>query len=786
VLGQSLVAQKTLDLPAGDSTIDLPVTADWGAGAYATVILHRPMETKRKRMPSRALGLVWIKRNLSDAALNVTIGGPKKVRSGGTVTLPISVAGGTPDEPAFVTVAAVDTGILNLTGFKAPNPSKVLEGQTKLGAEIRDLYGRLIDGMSAEAGSFRTGGDAGGGPQMQGPPPVEATVALFSGIVAVDGDGNAQVTFDLPPFNGSVRLMAVAWNGAQIGHGTRDMTVRDPVALTLGAPRFLTLGDTTKLRVDAHNVEGPSGDYRVTVRSALDGAPARDVLTKTVTLAPNARQAIVVPFAPRDVGLTTVTVTVAGPNGIAVTRDLTFDVKPAAGDIKRHLVLRLGEGESITLSADLFADMIARDAQVGVSVGPAAQFDVPGLLASLDRYPYGCTEQTISRALPLLYANALSADGGLATDNELGPRIERAIARVLARQDSSGAFGIWSPYGSNLWLTAYAADFLSRAREAGYAISERAFAQTLDRLANYVGYTQEVRDGGAELSYALYVLARHKRAAAGTLRYFAETRLSDFQSAAAKAQLGAALAMIGDTDRARRVFANAAARATATTDKAPREDFGSAIRDAAAVVALAAEARMLSDVGTALDQLKAALAKRPALSTQDQAWAVRAAAALSTQASDVQLDVGGTPHTGALTRMFTHASLSDGAVTIRNTGPATDLIVTTTGSAKTPEPAAANGFAIERAYYTLDGKPIDLASARGGQSTVQQTERMVVVLTVRPEERTGRLLLVDRLPAGLEIENPRLVDGGSISALSWLTSPVQPVHTEFRDDRFVA
>ena len=48
------------------------------------------------------------------------------------------------------------------------------------------------------------------------------------------------------------------------------------------------------------------------------------------------------------------------------------------------------------------------------------------------------------------------------------------------------------------------------------------------------------------------------------------------------------------------------------------------------------------------------------------------------------------------------------------------------------------------------------------------------------------MLLVDRLPAGLEIENPRLVDSGDIKALDWLKTTVQPEHTEFRDDRFVA
>ena len=108
------------------------------------------------------------------------------------------------------------------------------------------------------------------------------------------------------------------------------------------------------------------------------------------------------------------------------------------------------------------------------------------------------------------------------------------------------------------------------------------------------------------------------------------------------------------------------------------------------------------------------------------------------------------------------------------------------GAALTPEPPVSKGFTIERAYYTLDGKPVDLKSATGGSSQVKQNERFVVVVKVSSPDTGGRILLVDRLPAGLEIENPRIVDSGDIKSLSWLKTTVQPEHTDFRDARFVA
>ncbi len=104
----------------------------------------------------------------------------------------------------------------------------------------------------------------------------------------------------------------------------------------------------------------------------------------------------------------------------------------------------------------------------------------------------------------------------------------------------------------------------------------------------------------------------------------------------------------------------------------------------------------------------------------------------------------------------------------------------------TPEPAVSKGFTVTRTYYTLDGRQVELGSATGGKASLEQNERLVAVVKVETKEAGGRVLLVDRLPSGLEIENPKLVQSGDIKSLAWLAGTVTPEHTEFRDDRFVA
>jgi len=791
VMSSGLASTQEVDLAAGGGEVPIRVSGDWSPGAYVTVMLYRPMDEKAKRMPSRALGLRWLAVDQAPRILNVRMDAPEKVKSGSTLTVPIKVAGLAAGEEARITVAATDVGILNLTRFEVPKPQDWFFGQRRLGSEIRDVYGRLIDGMRAERGRLRSGGDGGAdGLSVQGSPPVEATLALFSGIIKVGADGTAQVEFQLPDFNGTVRLSAVAWSGDKVGSASKDVIVRDPVALTVSAPRFLTLGDKARLELALHNVEGAAGSYTVTGQYEQEpGAQSQAGFERQVALKAGERKREAFQLDAAEVGLTTLAVRVTGPNGIDVKRRLTFDVKVPAGDIRRLSVSQLkANGGKVTLSRDLFQDLIPRRSRATITVGPTASLDVPGILASLDRYPYGCAEQTTSRALPLLYVNDVARRMGLASDAGLRERIDGAIARVLEMQDSSGAFGTWGPSDGDMWLTSYVTDFLTRAKEAGFVVRQPRFNQALDRLQNYISYAQDFESGGEGRAYALYVLARNGRAPVGELRYYVDTRLDRFSTPLAQAQLGAALSMLGDKARAEKALQAALKSIAEKDDGVTRRDYGTGVRDGAALITLASETGLAkAEVPRLVDVVAKAYRAKAYTSTQEQAWMLLAARALSEEAGNAALTVNGTPHKGQLIRALSPADVKDGALSITNDGDApVDAVVSVIGAALTPEPAASKGFTIERTYYALDGRKVDLKSATGGTSELKQNDRLVVVLKVDSPETGGRILVVDRLPAGLEIENPRLVDSGDIKTLDWLKTTLKPEHTDFRDDRFVA
>ena len=781
VFTDRLVASQSQDVKIGTARVGLSVGRDWGSGAYMVATLRRPLDAAAQRMPGRSIGVQWFSIDKVAHTLSPEMKLPATVRPGSTLTIPIKLAGLAAGEEARVVLAAVDVGILNLTNYKPPAPDDYYLGQRRLTAEIRDLYGQLIDGMQGVRGQIRSGGDAAGA-ELSGSPPTQAPLSLYSGIVTVGRDGTAQVQFDVPAFAGTVRVMAVAWSKDKVGKASGDVVVRDPVVLTATLPRFLRTGDKSAVQLELDNVEGPAGDYNIAV--VTDGAiNLGGDKPQTLKLAAKQRDRFSVPVTAAGAGPSVVTVKIDGPASFTLERSYSLDVRPATQILTRRTVRSLAKGETLTMSKDLFADFVPGTGRAGLSVAVSSSLDAATLLNALDRYPFGCSEQIASRAMAMLYVNELSAQARLASDGEIDQRIKDAIPRLLARQDSNGSFGLWSAGGEDPWLDAYITDFLTRARERGFEIPPAAYTLAVDRLRNYVATAPEPgKNGGRELAYALYVLARNGVAPIGDLRYVADVKLSEVATPIAKAQIAAALAMAGDKARADNVYL-AALDAISPQPKLDlgRADFGSALRDAAALVTLASEGRAAQKtIDDAVLRIDSARALSTATSTQEDAWLVLAARALAKQLNAISLSINGETRQGAFYRSLRTDDLAS-PVAVANKGEGiVQAVVSVSGSPLTPEPAAEQGFRIERSYHTLDGEKADPSKAK-------QNQRFVVVLKMTElQPQFGRVIVADYLPAGFEIDNPRLVSSGETGTLGWIADAAEPVTSEFRDDRFTA
>ena len=776
VLSNRLVAMQAVEVKEGENLIPLTVTDEWGAGVYVTASVLRPMDVAAGRNPARALGLTHAAIDPGTHALRATVETIAEAAPRGPLDVAVKVEGITAGDTAYVTIAAVDVGILNLTGFAAPDPQGYYFAQRKLGVGIRDIYGRLIDGMNGAEGAVRSGGDAGAQARLQAPPPTEELVAYFTGPVQVGADGYARTSFNLPSFNGTVKVMAVVWSGQGVGQASADVLVRDPVVVTASLPRFMSPGDKSRLLLEIVHATGPSGRMGLDVKA--NGLTLGDV-PSGFDLADRAKAVFAIPVQATDIGIQTIDVALTTPDGKVLHKTLTIPVQINDPAVVRVSRFDLKKGQEFTFDSNAFTGLIAGSGKATMAVGPIARLNAPGILAALDAYPYGCTEQITSKALPLLYFDQVAAAMDIDGADNIKLRVEQAVEAVLTNQGANGSFGLWGPSeGGDMWLDAFVTDFLSRARARGYEVPDQAFRSALDNLRNQVNYYADFDAGGEPLAYALMVLAREGAAAVGDLRYYADVKGDAFATPTAMAQLGAALASYGDQTRADAMFARAGVALKALSGKETeqifRADYGTNFRDAAAVLTLAVEAG-----SNAVDReaLTDRIATNGALSTQEATWALLAANALIDRKGAQGITIDGAAATGPLVKVL---DATGNPVVVRNDSAAdTTLTVSTYGVPSEPEPAGGNGYAIVRNYYTLDGKPATLDGLKTG-------DRLVAVLEITPFGRgEARLMVNDPLPAGFEIDNPNLMSSGSVQAFADLGLESEVAHSEFRQDRFL-
>lgn len=815
VLSNRVISMQTVPVTAGDNTVDLPVTEDWGAGAYVAVSAIRPVAAGTAelsaRTPIRALGIAAAHVDPGDRALQATLTAPPQADPRGTAQVTLAVAGAAAGETVNATIWAVDQGILNLTGYQPPSASDHYLGQRRLGVGMRDLYGRLILPGGAADGTIRAGGDASS-MQTQAPPPTEKLMAWFSGPLTLGPDGATTVTIPLPDFNGELRIMALVWTGKGVGQTDTTMLVRDPVVMTATVPAFLAPGDVANAHLALTHVDGPAGEVALSVEnlSAVQTAAAEAAadqgsaepeagvtlatadLPASVTLAD--QQAVTVPLtltAPDTEGTAMLRVSARLPDGRTVSKDLTIPVQRMDAAVSRRIKLTLAPGAAQTVDLAPLGRFQPGTGRITLTSGAFARLNVPGALAQLAAYPYGCTEQLSSGALPQLYAQALMPEG-MPTPPGIDPRtVDPAIAQVLTRQASDGSFGLWQPDSGDRWLTAYVTDFLGRARAQGHAVPDPAFRLALQALQNGLNAAAapEFADSGenAATAYAAYVLAREGQAVVSDLRYYVDTGAAKFDTPLAAAQLGAALAAYGDQPRADIMFRHA--QALAAEGREPeglfRADYGTALRDLAGVLALAAEA---GSQAVDRDALAVGIASRAdqrdldgaPLSTQEAGWITLAAQALSSGK-----DAGGGLTLSGAALSAPVQDLGDAAalppVQLANSGSApVEVTLGTTAVPVDPPPAGGTAFAIARSYFTADGQPVDPASVPLGT-------RLVAVIEVDPiGAADGRLIVTDPLPGGFEIDNPNLLTRGETGDLDWLGDTAATEMAEFRQDRFAA
>ncbi|MDT7450005.1 alpha-2-macroglobulin family protein [Citrobacter koseri] len=801
---------QEIDVPAEGLDLSIPVDKAWNRhDLYLSALVVRPGDKSRSATPKRAVGLLHLPLGDENRRLDLTLESPAKMRPNQPLTVNVKASAKHGETPKQINVllSAVDSGVLNITDYVTPDPWQAFFGQKRYGADIYDIYGQVIEGQGRLA-TLRFGGD-GDELKRGGKPPVNHVniVAQQALPVTLNEQGEGSVTLPIGDFNGELRVMAQAWTAEDFGSSESKVIVAAPVIAELNQPRFMAGGDTSRLTLDVTNLT----DKPQTLTIELAASGLLELVSQQpapVNLAPGVRTTLFIPvrakegFGEGELQATLTGLNLPGETLPAQHKQWTIGVRPAwpAQTVNSGTVLQAGETwHAPAQNLENFSP-VTLQGQLLLSGKPP--LNLARYIRELKAYPYGCLEQTASGLFPSLYTNAAQLKAlGIAgdTDEKRRAAVDTGISRMLQMQRDNGGFALWDNNGpEEYWLTAYAMDFLVRAGEQGYSVPADAINRGNERLLRYlqdpgmmsVRYSDDTQASKfAVQAYAGLVLARQQKAPLGALREIWERR-SQAASGLPLLQLGIALKNMGDAGRSEQAL-TLALNTPRRDAQQWMADYGSPLRDNALMLSLLEENKLQPEAqNTLLTTLSEQAFGQRWLSTQESNALFLAARTLQDLPGtwQAQTSLADQPLTGdkAQTRNLDVDRLS--ALQVTNSGDQPLwLRLDSSGYPQTAPVPASNVLHIERQILGTDGQSKSLSSLRSG-------ELVLVWLEVKASQNVPDALVVDLLPAGLELENQNLANSSaslqdSGSEVQNLLNQMQQAdiqHMEFRDDRFVA
>ena len=779
-----VISYQYLEVSKRTATLDLKLDGKHVPNVYVTATLFKPHAVSDIPL-TVAHGFQNIMVEEPGRHMAVEITRQEKVRSRTHQKVRVKASPG-----SYVTLAAVDNGVLQVSDFKTPDPYAYYYQKKALQVQAFDMYPLLFPEL--RTGLSSTGGDGDVSLDKRVNPMQAKRVRImsyWSGMKKANGSGYADFEFDIPQFNGEIRLMAVAFRDNQFGSAEKTTVVADPIVLSTALPRFMSPGDTVLVPVTLSNTTGraASGNINITVSGPVK---VLGQAAQSITIQPNgeARSNFRVVADPAvNVAKITVSVNALGEKfteetEIAVRPASTLQKVSGSGSITGGSVQKIQIPQGDFMKASFDYELI---------VSKSSIVELADQLRYLVQYPYGCTEQTVSAAFPQLYFSDFAAVLGKNNQvNNANANVMEAIRKIKMRQLYSGAVTLWEGGGrEDWWTTVYAAHFLLEARKAGFDVDNSLIETMLTYLANrlktretilyYYNRDQNKKIAPKEVAYSLYVLSLAGRSQVSAMNYYkANAQLLALDS---RYLLSAAYAVAGDRRSYQAMLPNSFSGEESVQQTGG--SFYSALRDEA----IALNTLIDVDPGNAqvplmrkhvMDKLKS---DRYA-NTQERSFSFLALGKLARAeaASDVKAEIFANGKKIA----DVDGNWKGNAALLKSN----NIEIRTKGKGRIYYTWVAEGISaggnyreedqyvkIRRRFYDRFGKVIN-----GNQ--FRQNDLVIVELTLEKSFSNSieNIVITDLLPAGFEIENPRTKE---IPGMDWIRDASEPSALDVRDDR---
>ena len=522
---------KYVEVKERSTELVIPIKEKFIPNVYVTATLFKKHTVQTSTPFFVGHGYASLKVEKKNLRLPITIEAPQKIKPN-TKTEVTVTAGAESD--IYVTLAAVDEGILQIKNYLTPDPYGFMYAKRALGVTSYDLYKLLLPEIMAIKSS--PGGDQLAAQLQKRSNPITTKrynlISIWSGIRKTDASGRVKIPLNIPQFNGEVRLMAIAYSQNRFGSAESKMKVADDLIAEPQIPRFLAPNDSLVMPVTLINTTNKAGTVNVSVN--VEG-PIKVVSSKSQSATIPANSTFVVNFALstwNELGVGKILLETSGfakikdAFNIAVRPVSPFATESNAGSIKG--------GQEIKVDIPNNYVSGTKSTQLIISKIPAIQFAKH--LKYLVGYPHGCVEQTVSKLFPQLYFEDLAklvAPQYFKTNNPVY-FVKEGIKKLESMQLYDGSLSYWSGSDeSNWWGSVYAAHFLVEAKKTGFNVSE----SMLSKLLNYI--SKKAREKGTfdyytyynnsrsvtkvsykEIPYSLYILALAGKGDISTMNYY--------------------------------------------------------------------------------------------------------------------------------------------------------------------------------------------------------------------------------------------------------------------------
>lgn len=762
------------------TTVRLDVTKDMQPNAYVYITLLQPHGITKNDLPIRLYGVVPFTVTSPESHLTPVIQSPAELKPDASYTISVSEKNG--KEMAY-TLAIVDEGLLDLTRFRTPEPWKAFNAREALGVNTWDLYNYVVGAYGGRIEQlFSIGGDDA---LNKGP---KAIVNRFKPVVRFDGPfllkkgKTARHTYQMPNYNGRVKIMVVAGNGEAYGHADKSVMVRKPVMLLGTLPRVIGVGEEMVVPATVFATEDGVGAVNVSIACSSNMEVVGEATRSLSFERKGDQQASFRIRVKKNPGIGKVTITATGKGDKSVY-ETELEIRTVRRPQVKVTAATLEAGKS-------WKETVAMPGATGTNqltleVADIAPVNVSSRLSYLLGYPHGCLEQITSKGFPQLYISSFT-DLPLQQAKSTEEAVKEVIRRLRSYQTVDGAFAYW-PGGtsSNGWGTVYATHFLLEASKKGYLVPEAMKQSVLNNLRrvarNWKPVTSYYKDSEeATQAYRLYVLAL-----AGSPEMGAMNRLKEMKDLTSMSRwsLASAYALVGREDVAQDLISKTTALPSGYSEY--DETFGSDVRDQSIQLMTLCLLDKGKEAATLVEELSKQLSSDDWLSTQSTAFAL---VALSDYLAKYRVDgamdftyaCGGKDGQVKTDKNIWSETLLDKAgtsasVELKNTGKSTLFarIITEGIPEQGEEKAYANGVSLAVSYVDLNGSPVNVAQ-------LEQGTNFSAVVTVKNPSARGynNLVLSEIFPAGWEILNTRFLNESVTDSLSAGVN-----YQDIRDDR---